>query len=76
MPKLATNDSKILHANENFNALLNCLSEKEKKILTFIMDGFTKEEIAIQLRISEKTVANLLCSARKKVKLSWVKFMV
>ena len=62
--------------NENFNYLLNCLSEKEKIVLNSVMDGFTKKEIAIQMGLSEKTVANLLSNARNKVKLSWVKFMV
>ncbi len=75
LPKLATNDSKIRLINENFNNLLNCLSEKEKIVLNSVMDGFPKKEIAIQMGLSEKTVANLLSNARNKVKLSWVKFM-
>lgn len=76
LPKVATNDSKKTLTKDNFNSLLQCLSEKEKIVLTSVMDGFTKEEIAIQMGLSEKTVANLLSKARKKVKTSWVKFMV
>lgn len=76
LPKVATNDSKKTLTKDNFNSLLHCLSEKEKIVLTTVMEGFTKEEIAIQMGLSEKTVANLLSNARKKVKTSWVKFMV
>ena len=76
LPKVATNDSKKTLTKDNFNSLLHCLSEKEKIVLTTVMEGFTKEEIAIQMGLSEKTVANLLTNARKKVKISWVKFMV
>ena len=76
LPKLATNDSKKTLTNDNFNSLLICLSEKEKIVLTSVMEGFTKEELAIQMGVSEKTVSNLLANARKKVKTSWVKFMV
>lgn len=76
MPKLATNDSKKTVTKDNFKSLLTCLPEKEKTVLTSVMYGFTKEEIAIQMGVSDKTVANLLTNARKKVKTSWVKFMV
>jgi len=76
LPKLVTNESKIKLVNENFNTLLNCLTDKEKIVLNSVMDGFTKKEIAIQLGLSEKTVANLLSNARNKVKLCWVKFML
>ena len=75
LPKLAVNDSKKRLIKDNFTALLICLSEKEKKVLTSVMEGFTKKELAIQMEVSEKTVANLLTNARKKVKMSWVKFM-
>jgi RNA polymerase sigma factor (sigma-70 family) len=76
LPKVATNDSKKTLSKDNFNSLLHCLSKKEKIVLTSVMEGFTKEEIAIQMGLSEKTISNLLTNARKKVKLSWVKFMV
>ena len=76
LPKSATNNSSRTLSNDNFKSLLSVLPEKEKTVLTSVMYGLTKEEIAIQMEISEKTVSNLLTNARKKVKISWVKFMV
>ena len=75
-PNLATNDSKTTFIKDNFIVLLAHLSKKEKIVLTSVMEGFTKQEVALQMGLSEKTISNLLTNARKKVKLSWVKFMV
>jgi DNA-binding CsgD family transcriptional regulator len=54
---------------------LACLPEKEKVILSLSMQGFTNNEIGMKLNVSEKTIANLLSMARKKVKQLWNTFM-
>ena len=74
-PKFGLNGSKQTISNENFKSLLACLPDKEMKIVTLHLEGFSNKEIGIQLEISEKTVANLLCVARKKIKQLWEIFM-
>jgi RNA polymerase sigma factor (sigma-70 family) len=74
-PKFGLNGSKQTISNENFKSLLSCLPDKEMKVLTLHLEGFNNIEIGIQLAISEKTVANLLSVARKKVKQLWKIFM-
>ena len=61
--------------DDNFIALLSCLPEKEKHIITLSIEGFSNTEIGNQLNLSEKTIANLLSMARKKVKELWNMFM-
>lgn len=60
---------------EDFKLLLACLPEKEKVTLSLSMQGFTNSEIGVKLNVSEKTIANLLSMARKKVKELWKTFM-
>ncbi len=74
-PKFGLNGSKQTISNENFKSLLACLPDKEMKVVTLYLEGFTNKEIGIQLEISEKSVANLLSVARKKVKQLWNIFM-
>lgn len=74
-PKFGLNGSKQTTSNENFKSLLACLPDKEMKIVRLHLEGFSNKEIGIQLEISEKTVANLLCVARKKIKQLWEIFM-
>ncbi len=74
-PMLAFNESLTNTTQSNFDALLATLPVKEKTVLTLVIDGFTKEEIVNQMGISEKTVSNLLCNARRKVKNNWVIYM-
>lgn len=61
--------------NDDFKLLLTCLPKKEQKVLTMSIEGYTNEEIAQQLRVSEKTISNMLSIARKKVKELWGMFM-
>lgn len=75
VPKFVTNGSRQTLTNENFKLLLACLPKKEIEILTLYLEGFTNQEIAIKLSLTEKTIANLLSSARKKVKELWRIFM-
>jgi RNA polymerase sigma factor (sigma-70 family) len=75
LPTIVTNTVKQSLCDENFKALLCCLPEKEKKIIALNINGYTNKEIAQQLAISEKTVANMLSMARKKVKNLWETFM-
>lgn len=74
-PKFVLNGSKQTISNENFKSLLACLPDKEMKIVMLHLEGFSNKEIGIQLEISEKTVANLLCVARKKINQLWEIFM-
>ena len=69
------NGAKQTLTDENFKALLSCLPEKEKQIITLSIEGFSNTEIGKQLNLSEKTIANLLSMARKKVKNLWATFM-
>ena len=75
-PKLALNESYSNYTQSNFYALLATFPEKEKLVLTLTMEGFTKEEIVNNMGISQKTVSNLLCNARRKVKTNWGNHMI
>jgi len=75
VPIVGHNGSKQTLTDENFKLLLDCLPEKEKEILALKIEGFTNQEIGIQLGIPQKTVANKLSLARKKVKSLWKIFM-
>jgi RNA polymerase sigma factor (sigma-70 family) len=75
LPKQVFNGAKQTLTDENFKALLNCLPEKEKEIITLSIAGYSTKEIGKQVNLSEKTIANMLSMARKKVKNLWKTFM-
>jgi RNA polymerase sigma factor (sigma-70 family) len=75
LPTEVFNGAKQTLTDENFKTLLTCLPEKEKQIITLSIAGYTNTEIATQLQLSEKTIANMLSMARKKVKELWKTFM-
>lgn len=75
LPIAGFNGAKKIITEDNFKALLSCLPQKEQQILTLSMQGFSNADIAQQLGLSEKTIANLLSLARKKVKEVWKTFM-
>lgn len=75
LPTEVFNGAKQTLTDENFKILLTCLPEKEKQIITLSIEGYTNTEIATQLQLSEKTIANMLSMARKKVKDLWKIFM-
>ena len=75
LPIEVFNAAKQTLTDDNFKALLSCLPEKEKQIITLSVEGFSNKEIGKQLNLSEKTIANLLSMARKKVKNLWETFM-
>lgn len=75
LPTVGFNEIKETLADENFKLVLACLPEKEKEILLLSIEGFSNDEIGVQLKLSEKTIANLLSIARKKVKELWNTFM-
>ena len=75
LPIEVFNGAKQTLTDENFKALLSCLPEKEKQIITLSIEAFSNTEIGKQLNLSEKTIANLLSMARKKVKNLWKTFM-
>ncbi len=75
LPSLGVNEVTQTLTNDNFKALLSCLPEKERQIITLSTEGFSTKEIGEQLNLSEKTIANLLSMARKKVKNLWETFM-
>ncbi len=75
IPKFGLNESKQTLTNDNFKMLLACLPKKEQEILTLHLEGFTNQEIGIKLKLTEKTISNLLSVARKKVKELWKIFM-
>ena len=75
LPTVGFNGIKETLADENFKLLLACLPQKEKTILSMSIEGFSIEEIAEQLQLSEKTISNILSMARKKVNNLWKTFM-
>lgn len=75
IPKFGLNESKQTLTNDNFKMLLTCLPNKEMEILTLHLEGYTHQEIGIKLKLTEKTISNLLSVARKKVKDLWKIFM-
>jgi RNA polymerase sigma-70 factor (ECF subfamily) len=75
LPIAVFNGAKQTLTDDNFKALLNCLPYKEKQIISLSIEGFSNTEIGKKLNISEKTTANLLSMARKKVKNLWKTFM-
>ena len=75
IPKFGLNESKQTLTNDNFKMLLTCLPNKEMEILTLHLEGYTNQEIGIKLKLTEKTISNLLSVARKKVKELWKIFM-
>ena len=75
LPIEVFNGVKHTLTDYNFNALLTCLPEKEKQIIALSIAGFSTKEIGKQVNLSEKTIANMLSMARKKVKNLWKMFM-
>lgn len=71
LPTSVWNGAKQSLTNENFETILNCLPEREKKIISLSMEGYTNKEVADQLGMSEKTAANQLSIIRKKIKELW-----
>jgi RNA polymerase sigma-70 factor (ECF subfamily) len=67
-PTVTINHVRQTISDDNFKALLCCLPEKEKTIITMSIEGYENKEIAKELAISEKTVANLLSISRAKIK--------
>jgi RNA polymerase sigma factor (sigma-70 family) len=75
LPTVGYNGVDQTLSEDNFKALLTCLPHKEQQILTLSMQGFSNADIAHKLNLTEKTIANLLSLARKKVKEVWNTFM-
>ncbi|WP_297868913.1 sigma-70 family RNA polymerase sigma factor [uncultured Flavobacterium sp.] len=75
LPVTSFNSVSETITEENFKLLLDCLPQKEKTVLAMNIQGFSNEEIAEQLQLSEKTISNILSMARKKVKELWGLFM-
>ena len=75
LPSAVRNHAEQHLTEENFKTLLDCLPEKEKRIVLLSMEGYTIEEISKQEHLTEKTISNLLAMARKKVKELWKTFM-
>jgi RNA polymerase sigma factor (sigma-70 family) len=75
LPTSVWNGARQSLTEENFKILLDCLPEKEQKIVSLNMEGYTNKEIAHQLELSEKTIANQLAISRKKIKELWKTFM-
>lgn len=75
LPRIGFNSVIETITEENFKLLLACLPQKEKTILSMSIEGYSNQEIAEQLQLSEKTIFNLLSISRKKVKELWNMFM-
>lgn len=75
LPSIGFNSVTQTLTEENFTTLLACLPEKEQTVLSMSIKGFSIQEIAKELELSEKTISNVLAMARKKVKNLWKTFM-
>lgn len=75
MPTTSKNNSNASFTADDFAILFNSLSEKERKIISLNMEGYSHEEIGSQLNITEKTVSNTLSITRKKIDKLWSIFM-
>lgn len=69
------NDSLERFLYDALNEMLNNLQPKEKEILSLHLQGYTNEEIAVQLHITYNTVKNNIYEAKKKLKEMWTVFM-
>ena len=69
------NDSLEKFLYDALKEMLNNLQPKEKEILSLHLEGYTNEEISIQLNISYNTVKNNIYEAKKKLKEMWNIFM-
>ena len=59
---------KINFLNKRNEKAFNSLSEKEKKILLLLIDGYTTKEIARKLNMTPDNVYSSIYIARKKFK--------
>lgn len=64
---------KINFSNKRNEKAFNSLSEKEKKILFLLIDGYTTKEIARKLNMTPDNVYSSIYIARKKFKNRWEK---
>jgi len=66
LPSLGVNEVTQTLTNDNFKALLTCLPEKERQIITLSTEGFSTKEIGEQLDLSEKNNCQLAFNGTKK----------
>ena len=68
-------DENILN-KESIKSICEVLPNNEGRILMLHYNGYSHEEIAKNLLISEKTVKNKISLARNKLKILWQDFML
>ncbi|MCG9881173.1 MAG: sigma-70 family RNA polymerase sigma factor [Bacteroidia bacterium] len=62
------NNSENSFVNDTLAVLLNSLQPREREIFSLHMDGYSNDEIALQLKISYNTVKNNIYESRIKIK--------
>ena len=69
-PDVSTEESYIRHEDSRFltEKFFSILSVREKKVIDYYIAGFSYQEIALKLNMSEKSVDNALCRAKSKLK--------
>lgn len=69
------NNSQEKFCKDGLLQMLNTLQPKEKEIIQLHLDGYTNEEISVQLNITYNTVKNNIYEAKRKMKKLWHVFM-
>lgn len=59
------------HINELYDEIISLLSEREWKIFSLFLKGYSYKKIAAELNISEKSVDNAIQRIRRKLKSAW-----
>ena len=69
-PQLVPKLNSVLLKSKQDNKLLLELTRRELEVLKSVASGMMNREIAMQLKISERTVKNHIASIFKKIKVS------
>ena len=75
LPKLSRNFANDHFSNKSVANLINCLPDKEQKIIELKIQGFDRNEIANQLSLAPKTVSNSLSKSRNTINQLWFIFI-
>jgi len=69
------NSSVDRFCQDGLREMLKNLQPREQEIISLHLEGYTNDEIAVQLNITYNTVKNNIYEAKKKLKTLWNLFM-
>lgn len=73
--KHSRNTATDYFSQESIASLLNCLPDKEQKIIELKLKGYDRNEIAKELNLAPKTVSNSLSKSRNTITQLWSSLM-